>query len=346
VSGVSGVSGLPAPRPVAEYEGVDRARFEAEIRPLGQPAVLRGLARDWPAVQAAVRSDEEFIDYVRRFRLTHSVTILVGDPAIKGRFFYADDMRSLNFGSGKSPIDPFLDRLLRDRDKAEPFAIALQSTPVPDLLPGFERENATVLLDPSVVPRMWMGNAARVAAHYDLKENIGCVVAGRRRFTLYPPEQIGNLYPGPLELTPAGTPVSVVDPQAPDLERYPRFAEAAAAAQSAELRPGDAIYIPYLWWHAVDSLEPVNLFINYWWNPARQDLGSPYDALMFGMFALRALPEDQRAAWRAVFDHYVFETNGDPAAHIPEGARGALGAMTPEQLARMRATLRQILRGI
>jgi hypothetical protein len=185
-----------------------------------------------------------------------------------------------------------------------------------------------------------------VAAHYDLKENIGCVVAGRRRFTLYPPEQIGNLYPGPLELTPAGTPVSVVDPQAPDLEKYPRFAEAAAAAQSAELRPGDAIYIPYYWWHAVDSLEPINLFINYWWNPARADLGNPYDALMFGMFALRELPEDQRSAWRAVFDHYVFGANGDPAGHIPEGAKGALGALTPERLTRMRATLRQIARGL
>jgi hypothetical protein len=187
-----------------------------------------------------------------------------------------------------------------------------------------------------------MGNAARVAAHVDLMENVGVVVAGRRRFTLFPPGQIANLYPGPLELTPAGTPVSLVDLQAPDLDRFPRFADALAAAETAVLGPGDAVYIPYHWWHAVDSLEPVNLFVNYWWNPARKDLGNPYDALMYAFFALRELPDDQREAWRHVFDHYVFKTGGDPAAHIPAAARGALGPATPEQLRRMRATLKQI----
>ena len=57
--------------------------------------------------------------------------------------------------------------------------------------------------------------------------------------------------------------VSMVDRHHPDLERHPRFAEAMKVAQSAELEPGDAIYLPYHWWHGVDSLEPVNLFVNY-----------------------------------------------------------------------------------
>src|SRR3954471_5709471 len=99
-------------------------------------------------------------------------------------------------------------------------------------------------------------------------ENSGVVVMRRRRFTLFPPDQIVNLYMGPLELTPAGTPISLVDPDAPDLERFPRFAEAAKLGQSATLDPGDAIYIPFHWWHAVASLDPVSAFVNYWWNPA------------------------------------------------------------------------------
>jgi len=88
-------------------------------------------------------------------------------------------------------------------------------------------------------------------------ENVGIVMTGRRRFTVFPPEQIGNLYPGPFELTPSGVPISLVDLTAPDLDRYPRFAEAMAAAQSAVLEPGDAIYLPFHWWHAVESLESV-----------------------------------------------------------------------------------------
>src|SRR3546814_19620038 len=84
-------------------------------------------------------------------------------------------------------------------------------------------------------------NRIRVAPHYDLMENVACCVAGRRRFTLFPPDQLANLYPGPFELTPAGTPVSMVDPFAPDLDRYPRFAEAGTHARGATLEPGEAL---------------------------------------------------------------------------------------------------------
>ena len=335
---------LPAPRPVREYGGVDRRLFDEEIRAAGQPAVLRGLGAQWPAVEAARKSDGDFVDYVRRFRLQHSIPVLVGQPEIEGRFFYDDTLKGLNFGSGTSPIDPFLDRLLRDAANPRPFAIAIQSMPIPEVMPGFERENTTDLLDSSVVPRMWMGNRVRVAPHYDLMENVGVVVAGRRRFLLFPPDQIGNLYVGPIEVTPAGTPISLVDTQKPDLDRFPLYAEAMQAAQVAELEPGDAIYIPFHWWHGVESLEPLNLFVNYWWNPARTDIGNPYAVLMHAFLSLKTLPADQRQAWRAVFDHYIFKPDGNPAEHLPEDARGVLGEAGPQQIARMKATLREILK--
>lgn len=334
---------LPDPRPIREYEGVDRRRFQEEIRPLRQPAVLRRFAADWPAVKAARRSDEELVAYLKAYRSELSVKVHVGAPEVEGRLFYRDDIRSLNFQTGKSPLDPFLDRLLRDRDHQRPYAIAIQSEPIPELLPGFERDNRLDLIDPGIVPRAWIGNVVRVATHYDLQENIGCVVAGRRRFTLFPPEQMANLYPGPLDLTPGGTPVSMVDLDQPDLDRFPRFAEAAATAQRAELEPGDAIYIPFHWWHAVDSLERVNLFVNYWWNDRRPDMGNPYDALMHAFFALKPLPAEQREVWRRSFDYYIFETEGDPGEHLPPEARGLLGPPTRELLAKMKATIKMIV---
>lgn len=334
---------LPAPKPIREYADVDRRCFLEEIRPQGEPAVLRGLVADWPAVAAAQRSTEALVDYLKGMAIPKKVEILFGRPEIAGRFFYEQGLTRLNFERGSAPLDSVLDQLLRGRENPRPHAIAVQSEPIPELLPGFREANGIDLVDPAVIPRAWIGNRVRVAVHYDVKENIGCVVAGRRHFTLFPPEQIANLYPGPFELTPAGTPVSLVDPAAPDLELYPRFADAAATAQSALLEPGDAIYIPYHWWHGVDSLEPFNLFVNYWWNPAMAGLGAPYDALLHALLALRHLPPDQREVWRKVFDHYVFCANGDPADHLPPDARGVLGAATPEQLARMRMMLRQIL---
>jgi len=328
---------------IAEYQGVDRPRFLDEIRPLGQPAVLRGLAETWPAVQAAGRSADQLCIYLKQFQTHRPVSVLIGPPEIDGRFFYRDDLTGLNFTRGSSSLDVFLDRLLADRGNPRPHAAAVQSEPIPDLLPGFRDANDTDLVDLDVIPRAWIGNRVRVAPHYDIRENIGIVVAGRRRFTLFPPEQVANLYPGPFELTPAGTPISMVDPAAPDLHRFPRFTEAMKAAQTAELAPGDAIYIPYHWWHAVDSLESVNLLVNYWWNPALPGLGAPYAVLLHALYGLRHLPPDQRAVWRTMFDHYIFGANGDPAAHLPTHAQGVLGPPTSDQLERMRAMLKQVM---
>lgn len=340
------VTDLPHPQPIAEYHDVDRTTFLEKVRLTTQPAVLRGLASRWPAVAAAKRSDEELIAYLRRFPSTHQVPHIFGAPEIEGRFLYTDDLRELNFKRGMLALQPFLDWLMRQRDNTRPSAVAIQSQDVPTLLPGFEQENSIDLVAPDVVPRAWIGNRIRVAPHYDLMENIGVVVAGRRRFTLFPPDELKNLYVGPIELTPAGTPVSLVDPVNPDLGRFPKFADALKRAQCAELEPGDAIYIPFYWWHGVDSLEPVNLFINYWWTDASREGGSPYDALAHAIYALKVLPPEQRAVWRNVFDHYVFEANGDPAEHLPPHARGILGELSPELIARLKDYMRMILQGM
>ena len=231
---------VPAPTPIREYRQADSKLF-ADIRASRQPAVLRGLAKNWPAVRAALTSDEALIDYLQPFMTEQQVSALVGPPEIGGRFFYKDDLSGLNFQHVRSAVSQILDRLLRDRSEPRPFAMAIQSEAIPGLLPGFELQNHVSLLTPDVVPRAWIGNRVHVATHYDLQENVGVVVAGRRRFTLFPPDQIANLYPGPFELTPGGTPVSMVDPDNPDLDRYPNYAEAAASAQQSELEPGDAI---------------------------------------------------------------------------------------------------------
>ena len=192
------------------------------------------------------------------------------------------------------------------------------------------------LLD-GVPPRLWIGNAVTISTHYDVADNIACVVAGRRRFTLFPPEQVGNLYVGPLEHTISGQPVSMVDLDAPDHDRFPRFAEAQAAALVADLEPGDAIYVPTLWWHHVRSAERFNLLVNYWWSGERD--GSAFECLMHGLLAIRDLPEAERESWRAFFDHFVFRPPADAVEHLPVEARGVLGPRSPARASLIREFL-------
>jgi len=222
---------------------------------------------------------------------------------------------------------------------ARPPAVAVQSAPLRDCLPGFAAENALGVLAEAVLPRIWLGNAITTPTHLDEWHNIGCVVSGRRRFTLFPPEQIANLYIGPLEFTPAAAPVSMVDVERPDFGRFPRFREALAAAQFAELEAGDAIYIPALWWHQVESVDAVNVLINYWWGGTHGAADSPVDCLLHTLLVLRELPAEHRAAWGRFFEHFVFGAGGDTVGHLPAASRGVLGSLPPEAAQAIRERL-------
>jgi hypothetical protein len=331
---------LPHPKPIAEVEGVDFARFHEEIRPAAQPVVMRGLAAAWPAVAAARQGDPAIAEYLISFRPTRPVGGIMAGPEEGGRFFYNADMTGMNFTAHQGRLDAFLGELLRFADDPRPPAMAVQSETISDLLPGFAEANPMTFA-PQATPRMWIGNRIRVAPHYDLMENIGVCVAGRRRFTVFPPEQLPNLYAGPFELTPAGTPISLVDPHAPDLERCPRFAEAWSQARQATLEPGDAIYLPYAWWHGVDSLEPISMLVNYWWKEAPEGSGGGYHALLHAMLAYRHLGPAERAVWRMMFEHYIFG-DADPAAHLPDHIKGILGPPTPRLFGQVREMLRRV----
>ena len=201
----------PAPVRTREWRDVTRDTFRDEIMPANQPAILKGLVAHWPATRAGQTSDEAMAGYLMGLDAGKPVTILNGGPEIGGRFFYTDDMGGLNFRRRSVPLGQALKALLSFRQSPEPPALAVQSTPTAAALPGFSEANGQPLLDAEVGPRIWIGNAITTATHFDMNYNIACAVAGRRRFTLFPPDQLKNLYLGPLEFTPAGPPVSMVD---------------------------------------------------------------------------------------------------------------------------------------
>ena len=214
---------------------------------------------------------------------------------------------------------------------------------MPAGLPGFADDNRLLLLDPRIVPRIWISNRVTVQTHFDVSMNCACVVAGRRRFVLFPPEQIANLYVGPLDFTLAGQPVSMVRIEDPDHERFPRFREAWRHAQGADLGPGDVLFIPYMWWHHVEALDAFNVLVNYWWDDTPGWAGSPFEALVHALMSVHSLPPEKRAVWQKVFEHHVFESDGDPAAHLAPHQRGIQGAPDPRLAGHMRSWLLRAL---
>ena len=331
-----------ASQPIAEFHDVDAERFRRDIATRYRPAVLRGVVKDWPAVRLGRESPEAIAGYLNGLDSGKTVDTLLMPAQAAGRIFYNDDMSGFNYAHERQRLTKVNELLLRYAKFSNKPSIAVQSALIAECLPGFLKEHRLSLLDESVQPRIWLGNKVVTPAHFDESNNIACVVAGRRRFTLLPPEQIANLYIGPLDYAPTGTPISLVDFARPDLERFPRFPEALAAAQVAELEAGDAIYMPSLWWHHVESLERYNILVNYWWTGevganARSD--TALDVLLHAIVNLKHLPPGHREAWRSIFDHYVFRATDDLAAHIPPHRRSILGKISMEMARQVKAFL-------
>jgi len=336
---------LQAPAPIRELDARDARLIREEVLASGEPAVLRGMVSEWPATAAARRSAADLVAYLRQLDSGVGVDAIMTPPEIEGRIFYREALNGFNFVRNRLPLSTVAEQALRYAGHPRAPAVAVQSALLRECLPGFASANPLPVAPPSAEPRIWLGNAVTTPTHLDEWFNIGCVVLGRRRFTLFPPEQIANLYVGPLDYAPTGAPMSLVQLHAPDFQQFPRFREALAHACRAELAPGDAIFIPPLWWHNVESLDAVNVLVNYWWHATGAPLGSDsgYDSLLHAILNIRQLPAPARTAWRALFEYYLFGPQELVTAHIPEHRRGVLGTLTAADAERLCAQLVQRL---
>ncbi len=322
-------------------EITDFGRGEIPPHLLGsdKPVVLKGFVKHWPLAQKGLESPDAAQAYIKGFDSGEPVAAVYGDATLNGRLFYNDDMTAPNAQTLRVPMSHVFDKLSQHRKDSHPPLIYMASTPIDTYLLGFSTENNILIGNYEPLRTIWVGNKTRVAAHHDLPENIACVAVGKRRFTLFPPDQMENLYIGPLDVTPAGQAISLVDFHDIDYEKFPKFQAAQKAAMIAEMDPGDAIYIPSMWWHHVEALSDFNVLVNFWWRSAPAYMGPPINALQHALLAIKDLPAHEKAHWKMMFDHYVFDNTDTTHAHIPQASQGVLGPMDDTNARRVRAFL-------
>jgi hypothetical protein len=329
-------------RPIRELDEcrADRLPLD-ELLSAGVPCILRGLVSDWAITRAGLRSDQDAMEYIRSFYNGKTISASFGGPEIAGRLFYNEDFTGLNFVNQRAQLDQVLSKLQEHLGDERPPTMYVGSTVIDTCLPGFRKDNdlefAAHGIDPP--PAIWIGNRTIASCHYDAPNNIACCVVGRRRFTVFPPEQIFNLYPGPLEPTPGGQAISLVDFATPDFEKFPRFRQAVEAGQTAEVGPGDAVFIPSMWWHHIQGLSPFNTLVNYWWSTSPKFIPTPMNTLYHAIWSLRDRPESEKRAWQNVFNYYVFGPAAHSGEHLPEQARGFLGTIDEDRARQIRALL-------
>jgi hypothetical protein len=100
---------------------------------------------------------------------------------------------------------------------------------------------------------VWVSSAGMIThTHFDQDHNIYVQLVGRKRFTLWPPEQHELLY-----MFPRVHPMwhkSRVNYQDVDTAAFPAFPRARGV--QVELGPGDMLYMPPYTWHYVETLSP------------------------------------------------------------------------------------------
>ena len=328
--------------PVIEFAGSElHAEDLKNIHARQVPRVIRGFAHNWPA--CSITQDTDFADYLLSFYNHKDLGCFVGRPEIEGRFFYEEGLEALNFSNQRMKMNDVLAKIQDPQDKQSYY---IGSATISAFLEGFCDENELAFdlsqAMPNLITSAWLGNQSRISCHYDTPDNLAVCVHGRRRIVLFAPETIKNLYPGPLHPTPAGQTVSVVDFHQVDLEKYPNFEHALAHGLICELEPGDALFIPSMWWHHIEALAPLNLLVNYWWHENPPWIGQSISALHAALLSIKDLPKAQRNAWKAIFDYYVFDQS-DSTDHLPASARTFIGESSQLDAKRLRAMLNQRL---
>lgn len=333
--------------PVLEGVKPDQIPFEQLFAAKG-PIILRGLVSDWSLVKAGEQSPGKAMEILQSHSSKKPVGVYIAPPEAEARFFYNQDCTGFNYQSKYLQLSDIFAQIREAENNPDHSYYYMNSLTLDNCFPGLRAANDLsfdhqAFTNNQPLSKVWVGTESIAAAHYDVPSNLACCVLGARRFTLFPPEQIHNLYPGPVEPTPGGQVITMVDLKNPDFERFPRVRRALEAAVVVDLQPGDAVYYPSMWWHQVEALSPFNIMINFWWLRSPAYMGNPMDIVMHAIMGIRDRPEAEKNAWREVFEYYIFGPADTPREHLPTSIQGALGELDDDSIRRLRALVKNKL---
>ncbi len=249
------------------YSDLSPAEFGDRYQKLGIPVVLQGLLDKEPEWNLA---------YLRQ---------ALGDQVFPVRQYgqtrYQQDKRHWkSFGSGvevhSMTFANYADHLISGTAKQEDLYLARCSLKNTSLEQGHTLYQAEAWFGfrfPATALNLWVGPGGHTSClHYDPMDGLLMQLYGAKKVLLFPPSQTYNLYPIPvykqlrygLKLRPV---YSQVYPHRPDLQAFPRYANALPWGSELVLNPGEILFLPAGWWHEVTSMgDDLVCSVNRFWN--------------------------------------------------------------------------------
>uniref|UniRef100_A0A8D0E4J4 tRNA wybutosine-synthesizing protein 5 n=1 Tax=Salvator merianae TaxID=96440 RepID=A0A8D0E4J4_SALMN len=244
--------------PVNQCTGATRERFLEDIYPLRKPVVLKGIDLG-PCITKWT------VDYLSQASGSKEVKVHVSAvPQM--------DFLSKNFVYRTLPFDEFIKRAAETKhteyfisEDEKYYLRSLGDDPRKEI--ADIRKQFPLLADDICVPEyfekeQFFSSVFRISSaglqlwtHYDVMDNFLIQVAGNKKVVLYSPRDAPYLYL-------SGTKSEVLDIDKPDLKKYPLFAK--ARRYECQLKSGDVLFIPALWFHNVTS-EEFGIGVNVFW---------------------------------------------------------------------------------
>jgi hypothetical protein len=231
-------------------EAPSQEEFERRFLKPGRPVLIKGVVDKWPASRW---NPDQLLSRVGSNQVPVSVMPRPGD--------YAGSVRR------KMPLSEYVAALARAPEG--PGEIYLGEVPLakffPELLPDVQR--------PSFFPQeeplnavLYMGSRQFSQLHYHPQGSATlCQVYGHKRLWLYPPDQTPYLYKYPWYSDNSN--MSLTTSPQPDPATFPKFGKARAI--ELVIGPGELLFIPIYWWHAVQNEELNIAVVFFWYRSAR-----------------------------------------------------------------------------
>jgi len=244
--------------------------FAEALRPYHQaakPVVLRGAARHWEALKKwsdpqylveTIGADTEFDIEMGGYNNNKSKKLTI---PLDQYMHYLDLWKQQQEQEGSSstiPEDQLL--YLAQNDLPAPLEADIK-IPAVCCTPDYNMGEGRLYQR-----NFWMGPAGCYSPlHYDPLDNLLTQIVGRKRVFLLDPNKVDptSLYVGQDHEQQYNT-SAVRDVEDPNYRLHPKFRQAVPHLCTTELHPGDSLFIPKKWWHAVRSLD-LTISVNVWW---------------------------------------------------------------------------------
>lgn len=217
---------------VERRESIAKQTFVDVYKDPAKPVILSSLMADWPATQ------KWNIDYLQRVAGEKIVPVYSSKPAKNKEHQHAP--------AHEIKLGEYLDLLKSGENDLRIFFYNILQG-VPSLLKDFSYPDLGIKFFKRLPVLFVGGKGAKVQMHYDidLANLVLCHFGGAKKVLLIPPEQTPFIYKVPFSFSA----LHDVDFSQPDFEKYPALKKLQGYV--AELKHGDALFIPSGYWHYI-----------------------------------------------------------------------------------------------